>query len=167
MRYGYWMPVFGGWLRNVDNENMEPTWEYVKKLAIRSEVIGFDLSLIAELNRNDIKAYRGALPRRLVDSRRPRRRHLPPGIDDRRPPYLPQPGPAGQTGGQYRSYQQRQTFSECRLLLVARMKPPSMAWASNSTTTAMPGQAEWLAVTQWRLERERLPASREILPGRQ
>ena len=37
MQYGYWMPVFGGWLRNVDNENMEATWDYVKKLAIRSE----------------------------------------------------------------------------------------------------------------------------------
>lgn len=49
------MPVFGGWLRNVEDENMQPTWEYVKKLAIRSEQIGFDLSLIAELNLNDIK----------------------------------------------------------------------------------------------------------------
>jgi len=49
------MPVFGGWLRNVDDENMQPTWDYVKKLAIRSEEIGFDLSLIAELNLNDIK----------------------------------------------------------------------------------------------------------------
>jgi FMNH2-dependent dimethyl sulfone monooxygenase len=55
MRYGYWMPVFGGWLRNVDDEKMEATWDYVKKLAIRSEEIGFDLSLIAELNLNDIK----------------------------------------------------------------------------------------------------------------
>lgn len=55
MRYGYWMPVFGGWLRNVDDENMQPTWDYTKKLAIRSEEIGFDLSLIAELNLNDIK----------------------------------------------------------------------------------------------------------------
>src|ERR1700759_2662295 len=55
MRYGYWMPVFGGWLRNVDDENMQPTWDYVKKLAVRSEEIGFDLSLIAELNLNDIK----------------------------------------------------------------------------------------------------------------
>ncbi len=55
MKYGYWMPVFGGWLRNVDDEHMQPTWEYVKKLAIRSEAIGFDLSLIAELNLNDIK----------------------------------------------------------------------------------------------------------------
>ena len=55
MRYGYWLPVFGGWLRNVEDENMQPTWEYVKKLAIRSEEIGFTLSLIAELNLNDIK----------------------------------------------------------------------------------------------------------------
>src|ERR1700744_5185556 len=55
MRYGYWMPVFGGWLRNVDDENMDATWDYVKNLAIRSEEIGFDLSLIAELNLNDIK----------------------------------------------------------------------------------------------------------------
>jgi dimethylsulfone monooxygenase len=55
MRYGYWMPVFGGWLRNVDDEKMAPTWEYNKKLAQRSEQIGFSLSLIAELNLNDIK----------------------------------------------------------------------------------------------------------------
>ena len=55
MRYGYWMPVFGGWLRNVENENMEATFDYVKRLARRSEEIGYDLSLIAELNLNDIK----------------------------------------------------------------------------------------------------------------
>ena len=55
MRYGYWMPVFGGWLRNVEDEQMEASFEYVKKLAQRSEEIGFDLSLIAELNLNDIK----------------------------------------------------------------------------------------------------------------
>ena len=48
MRYGYWLPVFGGWLRNVADENMEATWPYVKKLAQRSEQIGFDLTLIAE-----------------------------------------------------------------------------------------------------------------------
>jgi FMNH2-dependent dimethyl sulfone monooxygenase len=49
------MPVFGGWLRNVEDERMEASWSYVKKLAQRSEQIGFDLSLIAELNLNDIK----------------------------------------------------------------------------------------------------------------
>jgi dimethylsulfone monooxygenase len=55
MRYGYWLPVFGGWLRNVPDENMEATWPYVKRLAQRSEEIGFDLTLLAELNLNDIK----------------------------------------------------------------------------------------------------------------
>ena len=55
MRYGYWLPVFGGWLRNVDDENMDASWYYAKRLAVRSEQIGFDLTLIAELNLNDIK----------------------------------------------------------------------------------------------------------------
>ncbi|TGD80695.1 LLM class flavin-dependent oxidoreductase [Hymenobacter wooponensis] len=55
MRYGYWMPVFGGWLRNVEDENMRADWDYVKNLAQRSEDLGYDLSLIAELNLNDIK----------------------------------------------------------------------------------------------------------------
>jgi FMNH2-dependent dimethyl sulfone monooxygenase len=55
VRYGYWLPVFGGWLRNVDDEGMEASWAYVKRLAQRSEQIGFDVTLIAELNLNDIK----------------------------------------------------------------------------------------------------------------
>jgi FMNH2-dependent dimethyl sulfone monooxygenase len=55
MRYGYWLPVFGGWLRNVQDEHMQPTWDYVSRLARRSEKIGYDLTLIAELNLNDIK----------------------------------------------------------------------------------------------------------------
>jgi hypothetical protein len=25
MRFGYWLPMFGGWLRNVDDERMAPT----------------------------------------------------------------------------------------------------------------------------------------------
>jgi len=55
MRYGYWLPVFGGWLRNVEDENMQANWAYVKCLAQRSEELGYDLTLIAELNLNDIK----------------------------------------------------------------------------------------------------------------
>jgi FMNH2-dependent dimethyl sulfone monooxygenase len=55
MRYGYWMPVFGGWLRNIEDEQMEASWSYVKKLTQRSEALGYDLTLIAELNLNDIK----------------------------------------------------------------------------------------------------------------
>jgi FMNH2-dependent dimethyl sulfone monooxygenase len=55
MRYGFWMPVFGGWLRNVDDEQMDASWAYTKRLAQRAEELGYDLSLIAELNLNDIK----------------------------------------------------------------------------------------------------------------
>jgi len=55
MTYGYWLPVFGGWLRNVEDENMQADWNYVKRLAIRSEELGYTISLIAELNLNDIK----------------------------------------------------------------------------------------------------------------
>src|SRR5947209_3507650 len=59
MRYGYWLPVFGGWLRNVEDEGMAATWDYVKRLARRSEQIGYDLTLVAELNLNDIKGEDG------------------------------------------------------------------------------------------------------------
>src|SRR5579885_2859458 len=55
MRYGYWLPVFGGWLRNVEDEGMEASWDYVSRLARRSEEIGYDLTLVAELGLNDIK----------------------------------------------------------------------------------------------------------------
>jgi FMNH2-dependent dimethyl sulfone monooxygenase len=55
MRYGFWLPVFGGWLRNVEDEHMEPTWEYARRLTQRAEQLGYSLTLIAELNLNDIK----------------------------------------------------------------------------------------------------------------
>ncbi|HEY5441439.1 MAG TPA: LLM class flavin-dependent oxidoreductase [Gemmatimonadaceae bacterium] len=55
MRFGYWLPVFGGWLRNVDDERMDASWSYTRRLAQRSEELGFDLTLIAELFLNDIK----------------------------------------------------------------------------------------------------------------
>jgi FMNH2-dependent dimethyl sulfone monooxygenase len=55
VRFGFWTPVFGGWLRNVPDEGMEASWDYVSRLVKRSERIGYDLTLIAELNLNDIK----------------------------------------------------------------------------------------------------------------
>ena len=58
MRFGYWMPVFGGWLRNVPDEGMSVDWSYLAPLARRSERQGFELTLIAELNLNDIKGHR-------------------------------------------------------------------------------------------------------------
>ena len=58
MRFGYWTPVFGGWLRNVPDEGMSIEWPYVRGLAVESERAGFDLTLVAELNLNDIKGPR-------------------------------------------------------------------------------------------------------------
>jgi dimethylsulfone monooxygenase len=58
MRFGYWMPIFGGWLRNVADEQMPVAWPYLRDLAVASEDSGFSLSLIAELNLNDIKGHR-------------------------------------------------------------------------------------------------------------
>ncbi len=55
MRYGYWTPVFGGWLRNVADEGMAATWDYTRRLTQDAERWGYDLTLIAELNLNDIK----------------------------------------------------------------------------------------------------------------
>ncbi|WP_190300506.1 LLM class flavin-dependent oxidoreductase [Rufibacter hautae] len=55
MQFGYWLPVFGGWLRNVPDEGMTTSWDYVKQLAQRSEDWGYSLALIAELYLNDIK----------------------------------------------------------------------------------------------------------------
>ena len=55
MRYGYWLPVFGGWLRNVPDEGMDASWDYTSELVRRSEEIGYDLTLIAELTLNDVK----------------------------------------------------------------------------------------------------------------
>ena len=55
MKYGFWAPVFGGWLRNVPDEGMSATWDYMRRLCQRAEEIGYDLTLIAELNLNDIK----------------------------------------------------------------------------------------------------------------
>ncbi len=57
MRFGYWMPIFGGWLRNVADEGMTIAWPYIRGLAVDSERHGFDLTLIAELSLNDIKGH--------------------------------------------------------------------------------------------------------------
>jgi len=55
MKYGYWLPIFGGWLRNVEDETMPPTFEYAKQVTQAAERLGFDTTLIAELYLNDIK----------------------------------------------------------------------------------------------------------------
>ncbi|WP_456272329.1 LLM class flavin-dependent oxidoreductase [Bacillus sp. AK031] len=55
MKYGFWLPIFGGWLRNVEGENMPATYEYAEKVALSAEKWGYSTTLIAELYLNDIK----------------------------------------------------------------------------------------------------------------
>ncbi|MDP9729138.1 LLM class flavin-dependent oxidoreductase [Alicyclobacillus tolerans] len=55
MRFGFWMPMFGGWLRNIEDEGMPASFAYAKKVAQSAEQWGYDVSLLAELYLNDIK----------------------------------------------------------------------------------------------------------------
>ncbi|GAM14718.1 LLM class flavin-dependent oxidoreductase [Mesobacillus selenatarsenatis] len=55
MKYGFWLPIFGGWLRNVEDENMPPTFDYAKQVIQSAEQWGYSTTLIAELYLNDIK----------------------------------------------------------------------------------------------------------------
>lgn len=55
MKFGFWLPIFGGWLRNVEDEQMPATFEYAKEVIQKAENWGYDTTLIAELYLNDIK----------------------------------------------------------------------------------------------------------------
>lgn len=55
VQFGFWLPIFGGWLRNVEDEGMPPTFEYALDVARQAEDWGYSTTLIAELNLNDIK----------------------------------------------------------------------------------------------------------------
>jgi dimethylsulfone monooxygenase len=58
VRYGFWLPVFGGWLRNVEDENMPTTFEYAKEVIQSAEKWGYEATLILELYLNDIKGVK-------------------------------------------------------------------------------------------------------------
>lgn len=55
MKYGFWLPIFGGWLRNVEDEKMPPKFGYAKEVIQAGERLGYSTTLIAELYLNDIK----------------------------------------------------------------------------------------------------------------
>lgn len=55
IKYGFWLPIFGGWLRNVEDEKMPPNFDYAKKVIQSAENWGYATTLIAELYLNDIK----------------------------------------------------------------------------------------------------------------
>jgi len=52
---GIWLPIFGGWLRNVEDEGMAPTFDYNRRVAQAADAAGFSTILIPELNLNDIE----------------------------------------------------------------------------------------------------------------
>jgi len=120
VRFGYWLPVFGGWLRNVADERMEASWGYAKRLAQRSEQIGFDCTLIAELNLNDIKgveansldAWSTAAALAAVTERV----ELMVAVR----PTFHLPALLAKTGGEYRSHQRREADAECGVVMVGR-----------------------------------------------
>ncbi len=82
-------------------------WDYVSRLARRSEQIGFDLTLVAELNLNDIKGVEAPSLDAWSHGRGARRRHRASGTDGRRAADVPQPGAARQAGRQHRPHRRR------------------------------------------------------------
>jgi FMNH2-dependent dimethyl sulfone monooxygenase len=55
MKFGYWTPVYGGFLRNVEEESMETSWDYVRRASILADRLGYYLTLVPELYLNDRK----------------------------------------------------------------------------------------------------------------
>ena len=58
MKFAYWSPVFGSWLRNVDDDSTKCSWDYIKELALEAEDLGYALTLVPELYLNDIKGHK-------------------------------------------------------------------------------------------------------------
>ena len=55
MHIGLWLPVFGGWLRNLPDEGAAPTFADNRRVAQAADRLGFSTLLVAELNLNDIR----------------------------------------------------------------------------------------------------------------
>jgi len=55
MKFGYWTPVYGGFLRNVEHEDMSATWDYVRRVSRQADRLGYSLTLVPELYLNDRK----------------------------------------------------------------------------------------------------------------
>ncbi|MBA4022827.1 MAG: alkanesulfonate monooxygenase [Gordonia sp.] len=55
MDFGYWTPIYGGFLRNVGDEGMPATWDYIKNLSTFADRLGYHTTLVPELYLNDRK----------------------------------------------------------------------------------------------------------------
>ncbi|MET0449724.1 MAG: LLM class flavin-dependent oxidoreductase [Aeromicrobium sp.] len=53
---GYWTPVYGGFLRNVDDEEgMDATWRSIRDISVAADRLGYHTTLVPELYLNDRK----------------------------------------------------------------------------------------------------------------
>jgi dimethylsulfone monooxygenase len=53
---GYWTPVYGGFLRNVgEEEGMDATWATIRDISVTADRLGFHTTLVPELYLNDRK----------------------------------------------------------------------------------------------------------------
>jgi FMNH2-dependent dimethyl sulfone monooxygenase len=55
MHFGYWTPVYGGFLRNIGDEGMPATWDYIKRVSTQADQLGYHTTLVPELYLNDRK----------------------------------------------------------------------------------------------------------------
>ncbi|MFF0452895.1 LLM class flavin-dependent oxidoreductase [Nocardia africana] len=55
MHFGYWTPIYGGFLRNLGDENMPTTWEYIKQLSQTADRLDYHTTPVPELYLNDRK----------------------------------------------------------------------------------------------------------------
>jgi FMNH2-dependent dimethyl sulfone monooxygenase len=55
MHFGYWTPVYGGFLRNVGDEGMPATWDYIREVSTLADRLGYHTTLVPELYLNDRK----------------------------------------------------------------------------------------------------------------
>ena len=92
MRYGYWLPVFGGWLRNVDDEGMDADvgLRQPARAAQRGDRLRPHARRRAEPQRH--QGRRRAVARRVAHRRGARRRHRAAGAHGRGAADVPQPG---------------------------------------------------------------------------
>lgn len=52
---GYWTPVYGGFLRNIGDEGMPASWEYIRRVSTLADRLGYHTTLVPELYLNDRK----------------------------------------------------------------------------------------------------------------
>ncbi len=120
VRFGYWTPIFGGWLRNVDDEQTPVSFAHIAEIARAAEEgrIRSDAHPRAEPQRH--QGRRGAVARRLGGDRGTRRRDLEARAARGRAPGLPQPLPHRQAGGDHRRDQRGALHPQRRVGVVGR-----------------------------------------------